>query len=247
MKNLIFISMVFLPEFLFGQYNYMALNFGISHPIGSYAANKDLMNEGFAVNGLTADYSGAYFLFRHIGIAGDIQYTSNGLDDQSAQSLLQQLPVMNLNSDTTISYDLGYWKHVSFMAGPQYTFSSGKLNVDLYVLAGLSFVMNPSVGITVTYYDQSYSHTTWPEYVRFGFDAGASVRYKLSDRYGIRLFASYFQSSGKGDTENELNIDAKQISIKSFYTNVYTLNFGIGIIYVLNDNFQESDNTPISY
>jgi len=234
MRKFFIIFFLFLPNILCGQYNYMALNFGLSHPFGSYANNKDLTTDGFAFNGLTADYSGAYYLTRFFGIAGDIKYTSNTIDDNKVRKLLESEIPFEFTGDTAVTYSLGYWKHVSFLAGPLFTVSKGNLSADVYALAGLSIIMNPSMDVTVVVGNERYRRTTSPEYARFGFDIGAGLRYKLNDKYGIRVFASYFQSSAKGKIQDEININTTQIDIKTYSTQVQTLNVGIGIVYVLN-------------
>jgi hypothetical protein len=247
MKKYFLTLIVMLPELLIGQYNYMALTFGLSHPVGSYVANKNLRTDGFALNGFTADYSGAYYFMKHFAIAGDLKFTSNGIDVNSAENLLKQEIPLGTYSDTLISYQLGYWKHVSFLAGPQFTIGAGKFNIDLYALAGLSIVMNPTMDVTVIIDNQSYKRTTSPQYARFGFDVGTAFRYKINDNYGIRLFMSYFQTSAKGKIQDEVIINTKQVDIKSYSTNVCSLNIGIGVVYVLNEDHYQMNNEPSSY
>jgi hypothetical protein len=234
MKKLILIFILVFPKLLFAQYNYMALNFGLSHPLGSYSANKNLTTDGFAYNGLTADYSGAYYLNHYFGLAGDIKFTSNTINDPKVKNLLEGQIPLSSTGDTSITFQIGYWKHVSFLVGPQLTLSSGNVSADIFALAGLSVILNPSMGITVTVGDQSYRRTTSPEYARFGFDVGAALKYKLNDNYGIRLFASYFQSSAKGKIQDEVIVNSRQINIKSYSTTIQTINIGIGIVYVLD-------------
>lgn len=247
MKILILSFAFIVPNLLFGQYNYMALTFGFSHPVGSYAASNNLQSEGFAINGLTANYSGAYYFLHRFGIAGDVKFTSNGINNTKVQNLLRQEVPLEITSDTTISYQLGYWTHVSFLAGPQFTLSIDKFDADFYAMAGLSVIMPPSMGINVTIGDQSFKRTSYPQYARFGVDIGAGLRYKLNDNYGIRIFASYFQSSAKSKIQDELTIDSKEISIKSYSTRVYSINFGFGIVYVLNNNQNEIIDKSVPY
>jgi hypothetical protein len=246
MKKIIFFLTLIIPKILFGQYNYMALTLGLSHPIGSYAANKDLSTNGFAYNGLTADYSGAYYLTGFFGIAGDIKYASNTMDNNRVRKLLESEIPFQFNGDTSVTYKLGYWKNVSFLVGPQITASTGKFSADIFALAGLSIIMNPAMDVTVIIGNQSYRRTTSPEYARFGFDVGAGLRYKLNDNYGIRVFASYFQSTAKGKIQDEISINTQQINIKTYSTQVQTLNIGIGIIYVLNNNPDDQINDDSS-
>jgi hypothetical protein len=234
MKKILFVAALLLPKLLFAQYNYMTLNFGLSHPLNHYSANNNLSTDGFAYNGLTADYTGAYYLSRFFGFAGDIKYTSNTTDHSTIDSLLQHEIPLTSSGDTSISYQVGIWKHVSFLVGPQLSVTKGNFSVDVYALAGLSIIMNPPMGISVIINDQSFKRTTSPEYARFGFDVGASLRYKLNENYGIRIYASYFQSSAKGKIQDEVTINTKEITVKSYSTKVQTVNIGLGLIYVLD-------------
>ncbi len=237
MKKTFLLIFLFIPILLSAQYNYMALNFGLSKPLGNYAASNNLSSNGFAYTGMTGDCSGVYYLKKWFGIAGDIKYTSNTINDQKVKNLLnEEIPVLSPNSDTTITYSIGYWKHVSFLVGPQFTLSKGIFSADFYATGGLSIVMNPSININLIIGTESFTYSTSPQYARFGFDIGTSLRFRINDKFGIRFFGSYFQTSGKGNIENELPLASRQVDFKSYASLVQTLNFGIGIIYVLNNN-----------
>jgi hypothetical protein len=240
MKKLFLSSFLFIPLFLQAQYNYMALNFGISQPVGSYSEATNLTSNGFAYRGMSADYSGAYYFKRWFGITGDLKFASNTINNQKVKDLLIQEVPISPESDTSISYDLGYWKHVSFLVGPQVTLAKGNFSADVYATAGLCVVMNPSLGINVTVGGESFSRSTYPQYLRFGFDVGTAFRLKINDDFGIRFYGSYFQTSAKGKIHNELTLTSKQVDIKSYSTLVQTFNFGIGIVYILNKG-EEND------
>ena len=176
----------------------MALSFGLGNPLGDYAKNETLADHGFAIKGFMADYSGAYYLTDYIGIGGSIKFNQNVLDYEAVKTeLLRLLPE---DPDTTASLNIGYWSIVSFGIGPQFTLPIGsKLNFDVYAFPGLHIVTSPKLELTAEIEGVPHYYSVTAQNLRLGFEAGASIRIKLGSNTGLRIFASYLQTSSKGE------------------------------------------------
>jgi hypothetical protein len=212
------------------QSNFMSLSFGGILPLGNFASSSDLQKDGFALNGFAGDYSGAWFLKKHLGIGGNIRYASNPVNEKTIADLLKNV-IPDIFPDTlTPAIGIGYWRQVAITTGPEVTFGKGRINFDMYALVGINFVMPPDMLIHVTWNESSYSEKLTVRSVSYAVDLGAALRYHLSEKTSLRLYFGYFQSKAKGTMEHTIQIGEEQNTQNEKYNcPIRTLNAGIGL------------------
>ena len=214
------------------QDNYMALSFGIGNPLGDYAKTESLADNGFAIKGFMADYSGAYYLIDYVGVGGSIKFHQNVLQkDAIRDQLVDLLP--DGAGDSITQANLGYWSIVSFGAGPQFTLPINKLSIDAYFFPGLHIVTPPKLELTANVDGVPYYTSILSQNVRFGFEAGLAFRIDISETAGLRIFASYLQTSSKGDIIQTIEDQTGQTTEIDFSKTIQIFNAGIGLVYKL--------------
>jgi hypothetical protein len=234
MKTNILFFFILLPLLVEGQNNYMSLSFGGIIPISNFGSTANLSENGFALNGFSGDYSGAFFLNKYFGIGGNIKYASNSIDEPLVAVFLQnEAPIVSQDS-TANSFRMGIWKQIAMTIGPEITFTTARLCFDLFALSGINFVMPPEMAINIETSNESYSRKLETPTVSYGFDLGIALRYHLSEKTSIRLHGSYFQSSIKGEITKILQEDNNEtVTTDNYSCPIQTLNFGIGVVYRL--------------
>jgi hypothetical protein len=234
MKKYFLLSLFFMPLSLNGQNNFMALSFGGNFPLQDFAKYTLLTSHGFALTGFTGDYSGAFFMKKNLGIGGNIRYASNSVDDQSIMNLITEEFPMEFPLNNDPSYLTGFWKYISLLAGPEYTFASDRMNFDLYAQMGINFVFPPEMNIHAENQDDYYDRRLDLRTVNLGMETGFAIRYHLSLYSSLRIHLSWFYSSCSGEIIKEMEIAGNKTSEKTRYTcTINTLNSGIGIVYRL--------------
>jgi hypothetical protein len=234
MKKYLPVLLVLFPSYLWGQNNFMALSFGGNLPLKNFGSYSSLTHHGFALNGFTGDYSGAYFLKNKLGIGGNIRYASNSLDENALINLLAEEFRADYPLHNEPAYLAGFWKYISVIAGPEYTFPRERANFDLYMLTGINFVLPPDMSTYTSYLDNFYDRRLEVSTVNLAFEAGCALRYHLSFRSSIRIHASWFISTCKGDISKKIEVDGEKTSQKIDYScPINALNAGIGIVYRL--------------
>jgi hypothetical protein len=232
MKTRLTILLLLPIVLLQAQENYMSLSFGTASPLGDFGKNKSLLSDGYANFGFMADYSGAYYLYNYLGIAGSIKFNQNSIDKTDVETqLLELIPLET--TDTITRIDLGYWSNVSFSVGPQFTFPVGRFNFDLYFMPGLHINTPPKMELAAIIDNVPYNTSVSAQNIRFGFETGASIRISLGTNAGIRVFASYLQTSSKGEILSKIGDDASANTTTDFSRKIQIVNTGIGIYYVL--------------
>lgn len=230
MKTRITLLFLLLSVLTQAQENYMSLSFGIGNPMFEYAKSESLASDGFAVKGFMADYSGAYYLKNHFGIGGSIKFNQNTLNYSAAKTELLKLVPEGAELDSTAELNMGYWSVVSFGVGPQFTFPIGSiLNFDVYVFPGLHIVTAPKMEFSTIVDDETRIYGVTSQNVRFGFEAGASLRISLGSNTGLRIFASCLRTSSKGEISEMAN-DNLKLGSSSFKRPIRILNTGIGLV-----------------
>jgi hypothetical protein len=234
MKKVFIIFLTLLTSLAMGQNNFMSLGFGSLIPQGNYAASSDLTRNGFAYNGFTGDYSGAWFKKTPLGLGGNIRFSSNSINEQTAADLLRA-DIPDIIPDTsTPEIIVGYWKQVSMTVGPVITLSSDHFNFDMYTLGGINFTMPPQMQINVGSNNTKYSETLNPKTVHYALELGIALRIHLSEKTSFRLFADYFQSVAKGTIDSITTQEQEELfENKKYNCPIHSLNAGIGLAYRL--------------
>lgn len=233
MNKKLIILLLAISGVLKAQDNYMSLSFGVGTALGDFAGVESLANNGYATQGFMADYSGAYYPIDKLGLGASIKFNQNGVNKtEVSDALLELLP-----SDPSIPvenkvFDLGYWKMVSVGLGPQLTLPSSKINFDLYAYPGLYIVMPPKMQLTALVDGEPATYSAEAQNLRFGFEAGAAIRYRINSTSALRLFTSYMQTSSKGEILSELAGQAGNTNV-DFSTKIQVFNIGLGLVYGL--------------
>ncbi len=234
MKAKILLILILMPLLADGQENYMSLSFGGIIPISNFGSAANLNENGFALNGFSGDYSGAYFLNKYFGIGGNIKYASNSIDEPLvADFLRREAPV--ISQDSTLNLlKMGLWNQIALSIGPEITIPTDRWCFDLFTLGGINFVMPPQMSINIESEDETYTRELKTSTVSYSLDLGIAIRYHLSEKTSVRLHGSYFQSKIEGDIIKTLQEAHNETVITDkFSCSIQTLNFGIGVVYRL--------------
>jgi hypothetical protein len=234
MRTKIILGLIFLPIFLAGQENYMSLSFGGIIPIGKFGSINDLSENGFALNGFSGDYSGAYYLNKHLGIGANIKYASDAIDEPAAADRLwNDTPMISPDSGVYV-FGMGMWNQVSITIGPQLSFSTGKIYLDIFAHGGINFIMPPELSVNVETDNESYSRIFETNSISYGINLGIAIRYHLSDQTSLRIHSSILSSHANGMIRNIFYDGIMETSENISYScPIKTLNIGIGIVYSL--------------
>lgn len=234
MQKYFLLIVLLLPLRLFSQNNFMAISFGGNFPLQDFSEYSDLTHHGFATNGFNGDYSGGFFNGKNLGIGGNICYASNSIDDNTVYELLLAEFPEDFDLENNPSYFSGFWKYVSLLVGPEYTIPRERANLDFYTLAGINFVLPPEMSIYAETPDDYYSRSLEVRAVNLGFEAGCALRYHINEHTSIRIHASWFMSTCKGDIIKKRGLENERTSEKTGYSClISTLNAGIGVAYRL--------------
>jgi len=234
MRFKIFIIGLSLFGALQAQNNYMSLAFAGSWPLHEYSQHQDLFCDGFALRGFAGDYSGAFFNRKNLGIGGSIRYTSNPVRDESILSLLANEIPNDLQFSEDPVYTVGFWKLVSVLSGPEYTFPRNNMNLDLYIRAGINFILAPEMDIyaqnTEGYFRRELDINT----LNAGLASGGALRYHLNENTSVRIYADWFISSCRGEvTQTREFLDNKTETTSAYHFTIAIFSAGIGVVYRL--------------
>lgn len=230
MKTKIIILLLAITGIVTAQDNYMSLTFGVGNPLGDYASITSLTNSGYAIQGFMADYSGVYYPIDYVGIGGAIKFNQNAVDKKAvSEALLDLLPSEPEAEIESPVFDIGLWRIVAIGVGPQLTLPAGKLSFDGYIYPGLHVVMPPQMSLTAIVDGEPTKLSVEAQNLRFGFEAGLALRYKINSTTGLRLVASYLQTSSKGEILNDIAGDSEA----DFSTKIQMVNIGLGVYYRL--------------
>ena len=234
-KLLLFISLV-LSILGRSQDNYMALCFGKGMAMGDFAKTEDVFNNGFANGGFAASYSGAYYPFKKLGLAGAIGFNTNYLNiEESKKSLFDLFPEEYFPTDYTDNSELGQWNLVFIHVGPQFSWPTGNLCIDVFLLGGIDLIFSPGMEVNITDNanpENKYYSALSTNNASLGFDGGVALRYQLNDETGIRIYTNYLHSSAKGSLYRENKLG--QIKNEEDYkTKIQIQNIGLGLVYRL--------------
>lgn len=154
-----------------------------------YADNRS----GYAASsGFNLGIDGAWMFLPHLGIGGmcsNGSFATNGL-----QSLADGYKE-DFDVDSTTVKVSGRYQLNNLLAGPYFSFPMQRFTFDFRVLAGVSFVKTPQF----TTYLEDQQNATFSQSsatgVAFAFQAGAGVRYALTNWLAVRLNVDYFRSN----------------------------------------------------
>jgi len=234
MKKYLLFNLLLLPFSLNGQNSFMALSFGGNIPLQDFAKDTRLTHHGFALSGFTGDYSGAFFLKKNIGLSGNIRYASNSVNENAILDLLAEGFPSDFPLSDEPSYITGFWKYVSVLTGPEYTFTSKRINFDLYTQVGLNFVLPIQMSTYAANFDDYYDRRLDIRTVNLAIEAGCALRYHLNAYSSVRIHLGWFLSKCKGEITEVMEVQGTRTSDNIEYSClINSVNAGIGIAYRL--------------
>jgi opacity protein-like surface antigen len=210
MKKAVIIALVIFSGFsLFAQKAsttppkfVISLNGGIATPNGSFSrADYGDEKSGFAKSGSHFNVTGVYSLGKNFGIGALVGYSKFG--HKGTLSLAQGYKE-DSGTDSTTLYTKGNNSTLSILVGPTYSIPvSDKFSIDLRVLGG--YVNTHLAGFQVLYEDYTDNAMSQKKSSGggFGLQAGAGLKYSVTDRISIRANVDYFTSKPKIDIDYE--------------------------------------------
>jgi len=243
-KNLyLSVILVFLVFQLKSQNeSFVALNVGGAIPQGDFAKNDSVTGGlGYANSGFMFGFDGAFFPDDYLGIGGTITFVNSNIDQAKYKSDLVkhiniEYPDLVIPDSIVVSYNLGAWRYINIMLGPQGTIRAGNFNIDVRALGGVSFVFQPQSLFQV--YDAengtNFSRTRSDKAkAGFGYTLGAGIRYEFKNNYIVRLSADYTGTKVSYETIDEITNDNGDIvtSTKRTDYSLSNIQIGIGVAY----------------
>jgi hypothetical protein len=233
MKTFSTLAIFFITLTTNAQNNFMALSFGAGIPKGEYASSQSVFNSGFAHNGFVAEYSGAYFLKKYIGLGGVFRFNANLTDNEKISSDLDKYKYVDAPENTQISYNFSQWNLVSLAAGPIFSYPMGNLTIDAYIFAGLNVINQPKMELIGDMGNNNfYSVSLQIKNASVVLDGGINIRYRLNEYTGIKLFTGYQYSMANGEIIQQIGISQGN-SLGSYHCNIQLIYAGLGLVYYL--------------
>jgi hypothetical protein len=171
----------------FSRYYFSEIITGIAIPSGEFAgSDPENAQNGFANLGgfLFAGYGRMYY--KMIGFETALTISFNPLNSSIDH-------VKKQNEADTYDRNAG-WVIINCLAGPRFSIPAGKFAFEGRFLAGLMDVRRPAfkntyTGLFVTVMEEKVGHG-----YAFVYQVGASLKYSVSKRIGIKLLVDYFKA-----------------------------------------------------
>ncbi len=186
----------------------ISVNGGIASPTGNFSKG-DYADEksGFAKTGYHYNITGVYKLSKNFGIGALVGYSQFG--HKGTVSLAEGYKE-DSGTDSTTLYTKGQNSSLSILVGPFYSIPvSNKFSIDLRVLGG--YVNTTLSGFQIFYEDYTDNALSQKKSSAgsFGVQAGAGVKYAITDKISVKVNADYFSSKPK------LTIDYENFVVNS--------------------------------
>ena len=217
--------------------NFIGFTVGASIPLGDFAKsetgafNNWNNSAGFAKTGVAVGVEGAYYFLRKIGLGGTIYFSDHGGFSKSDVAKLGDSYTDAFGVDESTVSTTGRYRSLNVMVGPYFSFPMNKFTVDVRLMGGLLKSFS-TPEMTVQLEDNTESKFTQASSTSsaFGWQAGAGLRYSLTDKIGLVFRADYFSSSGVTvDNENRTNSAGRMVTKQP----ISWVNSSIGISFPL--------------
>ncbi len=183
---------------------------GFSMPMGNWsksAYNKDdvggwiptdaaNISAGFAGNGATFGYEGAWFFSKYIGFGGVISYSSFAIPIKFADSLSQGYKA-SFDVDRTTTTVSGAYTMLSVLPGVYFRYPfSDKFSANVKLLCGFTSATTPNISVDVE--DGGVDDGSFVQLASvansLAFMGGLNLSYNLCSNFAINLQGNYFYS-----------------------------------------------------
>jgi len=118
-------------------------------------------------------------------------------------------------------------------AGPQFSLPAGRFVFDLYFFPGMHIVAPPKLELTAIVDGTPQYTTVSSQKLRFGFEAGASLQIHINETTGLRLSASYLETSSKGSVKGQEETSGSETGNTEFTRRIQIVNASVGLVYIL--------------
>jgi len=220
---------------------------GFSMPMGNWKKNvynKDdiggwiptdagNLSAGFAGNGSTFGYEGAWFISKYIGIGGVISYSSFSISTAGLDTLSAGYRA-SFDVDKTTTTISGNYTMWSVLPGIylRYPFTD-KFSAQVKLLGGFTSVTTPNISVDV--FDGGVDDGSFIQLAcvanSFAFMGGLNLSYNLSSCFALNLQGNYFYSQPDFFLAN-LNRNANVGRLITEYNQPLTfMNFSLGLAY----------------
>jgi hypothetical protein len=212
-------------------------NIFASMPNGDFQSTDNTnADAGYAKTGFSANLGYSLRIFKGLGIALDLGYTKNYIDeqklaDQIKQITMDQTSFTNINSSATPAF----WEIYTVCGGLNYQLwfgSKKKFGVEPIVLLGESHVYTPNVIYNVriddlTFETRNLRKGSW----QFMHKEGLNINYLMGSRTILHLGGQYYSVSGSGkDMEHIiLGNNTYTRTLEEYNININAIYLGIGV------------------
>lgn len=214
------------------QKDLITVSFGTVTPLGSLAESNSFLEDGFAKQGFSVSVDGSFYLNSNLSIAGGVFFFNHSVDrgivqDNVIAQIESKFPVA-IDPDAIESFDAGYWNHISFLTGPLLTFHpTREFYFDFKVMAGLSFIMPPSIDLLYINEDVIIDTYAESQKASLGVLVGGSFSYQMNPDYALRLGYNYFLSN----VDYTLEYDHRSLPNENISYLVHSVGVTLGVTY----------------
>lgn len=239
-KPVIAIAMLGCTLLLSAQDNYFSLNMGMALPFGNMGLTEDVSTDGYALNGFSLNFDGAYFPWANLGIGGMLSFTSNygetekyqdGMDVYLFSTGVLAYPVPESAERSLTS---GFWNTIMLFAGPTLNVPLNRFQIDLRAFGGTGAVLVPTREYMVDYDFTSITSKTQQTNLRFAYLLGGGLKYEMSAGYALKLSADYLVTKSKYNLNNQGTVSSTDLEFpeQEIELNMPLLSVTLGLCYL---------------
>ncbi len=238
-KIILYIALGFISLSAFGQddvssgkaKNFIGVTGGYSNLMGNITKSDYSSNSSGYANamGYNVGLEGAYYLNKHIGIGGLFSFASFSTANLQSMSdgYKESFDVDSISVTVTTKYNF-----YNFFVGPYFSFPIKKFTIDFRAVGGLTLVYTPEFDIFVE--DGGKPHPCAQNIssgTGFGFQAGAGIRYSITNHLGIKLNADYYYTDPNIAIQNSNRPQAGARLLTNYHEAITMLNINLGLVY----------------
>ena len=179
--------------------------------------------------GYNTGIEGAYYLNKYIGIGGLFSFASFSTANLQSMSdgYKQDFDVDSVSVTVTTKYNF-----YNFFVGPYLSFPIKKFTIDFRAVGGFTLVYTPEFDIFIE--DGGKPHPCAQNIssgTGFGFQAGAGIRYAITNHIGIKLNADYYYTDPNIAIQNSNRAIVAGRLITNYHEAITMLNINLGLAY----------------
>jgi hypothetical protein len=175
----------------------LEIGYGVAVPFGKFEAiDVNDSASGYATSGTNLNVLFTYMVSSKLGVSAMISSSVNKLNETGVKN---KFNVLADRIDAVVSdMQLAKWNTIAYMAGGQFIQPLQKAAFSLQLLAGYSRTEYPEVNVII-YKDSTIDAVTADQYAgsvssAFCFNAGAGLKYNISDIMCINANANFFSA-----------------------------------------------------